>query len=202
MISERNRGAHASVRRAALAKVSQAPSQRTDQAVDFGPEKCGGAVIPEDKISELNLLRQRQLFGHSLPGEHPRQSALLQSGELTPGSTRDAHGEIKPILQRLFKQQGRFHDPTRVGRAGERLSPERKHPRVNKLFQPAALDIIRKNPGPQRGPVDCPILGQHPLAVPRTQGSLYVGGREHLFPNQNVRIEAKKPALFEQARHR
>ncbi len=110
--------------------------EEVSQTVYLGLEECGGALIPQDKVGQLDFSRQRQLLGDSLPGEPARKSALLQSGELLFGSTRDAYGEIKPILQRLFEEQRHLDGPLRVGRRRKGLPPRRIDYRVGEFLQP------------------------------------------------------------------
>gem|GEM_PF-4466165 len=53
-----------------------------------------------------------------------RQAALLQSGELLVGSTRDAHHEIKPILQTFLKQEWHLDRPMLPRPPGKLLPPD------------------------------------------------------------------------------
>ena len=50
------------VRRAARSEVSASAGQHVYQAVHLSLEKCGGAVVPEDKVGQLDFARQRQLL--------------------------------------------------------------------------------------------------------------------------------------------
>ena len=90
-------------------EVSAAGQGRVHQSIDLRFEKGGGAVVPENKVGKVDFSRQRQLLGDSLPSEHARKAALLQSGELQGRSTGDAHGEIKPIFQGLFEEERNLH---------------------------------------------------------------------------------------------
>ncbi len=136
------------------------------QTVYLSLEKRGGALVPQDKVGQLDFSRQRQLLGDSLPGERTRQTALLQSGELLGRSTGDAYREIKPILQTLFEEQGHLDCPIRIRFRRKRRPPRRKHPGMRELLEPQPVCIVGKDPAAERRPIDGAVGGDDARTEP------------------------------------
>ena len=85
--------------------------KRINQLGYLFTQEVGRTIIQQDKIYQLYFLRQRQLHGNSGTGERRRESALLKPRKLHGGMRRDTDGEIKPILEAFFKEQGYLHHP-------------------------------------------------------------------------------------------
>lgn len=168
------------------------------QAIDLGLEELGRALVPQDDIGILDLLRQWQLLGNSLPGERPRNPALLQSDKLLGWRTGHAHGEIKPILQALFEEQRHLYDPAGVGGLGKSGTPQRKYRRVSKFLQPAQLGLTLEDAPRERETVDLSTRRKYLISKARAQRGNHSRIAQHVVANQLVRIEPSKPALLEQ----
>lgn len=102
--------------------------------VNFVLKKRGRTIVPEDKIGQLDLSGQRELLGNSLSGEQTGKATSLQSEELLGRRTRDAQGEIKPILQGMLKEQRNLHDPSTVRSCRQLFPPNPKQDGVSERF--------------------------------------------------------------------
>jgi hypothetical protein len=170
-----------------------------DQVRDLLLEELGGSVVQQDIMGQLNFSPKGQLLGNSPLGERSCHTALLQPGQLLVGRTGDADGEIKPILQVLFEEQGHLDHPADAGVGGQALTPDLKQRRMGQLLEPEALRVVGKHDRAEVHAVDCAV-GQEGLgAKVLLQGGADFRARIDVLSHQGVRIEATEAMALKQA---
>jgi hypothetical protein len=97
--------------------------EAVSQGINLFSKKFGGTVIQENVVCQLAFAGQWQLLDQTLAGVFRGNAALLQPPQLRRRACGHTHGEIKPILQAFFEEQGYLHNKGFPFRGGEDRPP-------------------------------------------------------------------------------